>query len=41
VTGFTPDAELPWLLPPPGFVITIIVRTGNFVRVDGPPDALR
>ena len=36
-----PDAELPWLLLPPGFVITSTVRTENFVRVDGQPDALR
>jgi len=36
-----PAVELPWPLLPPGFVITGTVRTENFVRVDGYPDALR
>jgi diaminohydroxyphosphoribosylaminopyrimidine deaminase/5-amino-6-(5-phosphoribosylamino)uracil reductase len=35
-----PATELPWPLLPPGFVITAVVRTGDFVRVDGRPDAL-
>jgi len=34
-------AELPWPLLPPGFVITGTSRTGNSVRVDGQPGALR
>lgn len=39
--SWRPSAELPWPLLPPGFVITGAVRAGNFVRVDGRPDALR
>jgi diaminohydroxyphosphoribosylaminopyrimidine deaminase / 5-amino-6-(5-phosphoribosylamino)uracil reductase len=36
-----PARKLPWPLLPPGFVIAGAVRTQNFVRVDGHPDALR
>ena len=32
-----PAAEPPWPLLPPGFAITGVTRTGNFVRVDGQP----
>ncbi len=36
-----PAADLPWPLLPPGFVIAGTIKTENFVRVDGRPDALR
>jgi diaminohydroxyphosphoribosylaminopyrimidine deaminase/5-amino-6-(5-phosphoribosylamino)uracil reductase len=36
-----PATRLPWLLLPPGFVITAAARTESFVRVDGQPGALR
>lgn len=36
-----PVAEPPWPLLPPGFVITATTRTGNFIRIDGRPEALR
>jgi diaminohydroxyphosphoribosylaminopyrimidine deaminase/5-amino-6-(5-phosphoribosylamino)uracil reductase len=39
--SWRPVAEMPWPLLPPGFVITATVKTVNFVRVDGQPDALR
>ncbi len=35
-----PAAELPWPLLPPGFVITDVVRTERYVRIDGHPDPL-
>ena len=36
-----PSADLPWPLLPPGFSISGIDRTEDFIRVDGRPDASR